>query len=297
MSEPIRFASDGLQLAGLLHRPADQKPHERRPAFIVMHGFGGSNQGASGVWAARALTGWGYVCLQFTFRGCGESEGERGRVICLEQVADARHAITYLQSRPEVDPERIALCGLSLGAAVAIYTAGMDDRAAAVISQGGWGNGERKFRLQHTGPEWSRFMAQLTDGIRMRETTGRSLMVPRYDIVPIPPRLRDYLANDPGSIMEFPAETPLSMFLFQPEEMIARISPRPVLLLHGAGDSVTPASESMALFKRARPPVELHLIDGADHFMFAEDNERTVTLVRQWIERYFPMPRHLIQIK
>jgi len=136
-----------------------------------------------------------------------------------------------------------------------------------VISQGGWGNGARKFRDQHIGPEWERFMKQITDGIQHRQTTGKSLMVPRFDVVPVPPRIRAYITNDPKSSMEFPAETPLSMYLFQPEEMIGRISPRPVPLLHGAADSVTPATESMELFKRARPPVELHLIDGADHLI------------------------------
>ncbi len=289
MSESVRFNSDGLKLAGLLHVPADIKPGEHRPAFVVMHGFGGSNQGGQGAWAARALASWGYVCLQFEFRGCGESEGEKGRIICLEQVADASNAITYLETRPEVDPRRIGLCGSSLGASVAIHTAGGDSRAAAVISQGGWGNGERKFRTQHTGAEWHRFMKQLTDGLRQRQETGKSLMVPRYDIVPVPPRLREYISSDPLSIMEFPAETPLSMFLFQPEEMIGRISPRPVLLLHGAGDSVTPASESMALFSRAKSPVELHLIEGADHFMFAEENQRVVSMVRDWVEKFFPV--------
>jgi dipeptidyl aminopeptidase/acylaminoacyl peptidase len=287
--EKISFLSDGLKLAGILHIPEGLKPGERRPAFAVMHGFGGSNQGGQGAWAARALTQWGYVCLQFEFRGCGESEGERGRIICLEQVADTSNAITCLEGRPEVDPKRIGLCGSSLGAAVAIHAAGGDSRAAAVISQGGWGNGERKFRLQHKGAEWDRFMKQLTDGISMSETTGRTLMVPRYDIVPVPPRLREYISRDPKSIMEFTADTPLSMFLFQPEEMIGRIAPRPVLLLHGAGDSVTPATESMELFKRAKSPVELHLIDGADHFMFAEENQRVVRLVHDWVDRFFPL--------
>ncbi len=289
MPEKISFLSDGLKLAGILHIPEGLKPGERRPAFAVMHGFGGSNQGGQGAWAARALTQWGYVCLQFEFRGCGESEGERGRIICLEQVADTSNAITCLEGRPEVDPKRIGLCGSSLGAAVAIHAAGGDSRAAAVISQGGWGNGERKFRLQHKGAEWDRFMKQLTDGISMSETTGRTLMVPRYDIVPVPPRLREYISKDPKSIMEFTADTPLSMFLFQPEEMIGRIAPRPVLLLHGAGDSVTPATESMELFKRAKSPVELHLIDGADHFMFAEENQRVVRLVHDWVDRFFPL--------
>jgi dipeptidyl aminopeptidase/acylaminoacyl peptidase len=286
--ERVSFLSDGLKLSGLLHVPDDLKAGERRPAFVVMHGFGGSNQGGQGAWAARALASWGYVCLQFEFRGCGESEGERGRIICLEEVADTSHAIDYLETRPEVDAKRIGLCGSSLGAAVAIYTAGVDNRAACVISQGGWGNGAHKFRDQHKGPEWDRFMKQLTDGIRHRETTGRSLMVPRFDIVPVPPKIREYITGDAKSSMEFPAETPLSMYLFQPEEMIGRIAPRPVMLLHGAGDSVTPAAASMELFKRARPPVELHLIDGADHFMFAEENARVVRLVHDWVDRYFP---------
>ena len=289
--ERVSFQSDGLALSGLLHVPAGLAKGERRPAFVVMHGFGGSNQGGQGAWAAKALASWGYVCLQFEFRGCGESEGEKGRIICLEEVADASNAITFLEGRPEVDPKRIGLCGSSLGAAVAIHAAGGDPRAACVISQGGWGNGARKFRHQHQGAEWDRFMKQMTDGIRTREATGRSLMVDRFDIVPVPPKIRDYITNDPKSSMKFPAETPLSMYLFQPEEMIARISPRPVLLLHGATDSVTPAVESMELFKRAKPPVELHLIDGADHFMFAEENQRVVNLVREWVDRYFPLKR------
>ena len=97
MTTPVSFLSDGLKLSGLLHIPQDLQPGERRPAFIVMHGFGGSNQGGQGAWAAKALASWGYVCLQFEFRGCGDSEGERGRIICLEQVADTSNAITYLQ--------------------------------------------------------------------------------------------------------------------------------------------------------------------------------------------------------
>ncbi len=287
MVEQVSFTSDGLALSGLLHTPPGHRTGERRPAIIVMHGFGGSKDGAQGEWAADALTGWGYFVLRFDFRGCGKSEGERGRVICLEQVADASSAVTYLQSRPEIDPGKIALCGASLGAAVAIYTAGSDPRIAAVISQGGWGHGERKFRLQHGTPEaWAAFMKKLTEGLKHRERTGKSLMVPRFDIVPIPPKLRANLKAD--SIMEFPAETPISMLMFQPDEMIGRISPRPVLLVHAANDSVTPTNESIELFKRAKAPVELHLIDDADHFMFAEANQRVINLIRDWLQRYFP---------
>ena len=195
--------------------------------------------------------------------------------------------VTFLEGRAEVDPKRIAFCGASLGAAVGIYAAGLDKRVAAVIAQGGWGSGPRKFQRQHPPPEaWNRFLTMLADGVRTRETTGTSLMVPRFDIVPIPEKLRPMLRDGQ---MQFTAETPLGMFLFHPEEMIGAISPRPVLLLHAGNDSVTPVDESIALYQRAKSPVELHIIDGADHFMFAESNPRVVNLVRDWLERYFPL--------
>ena len=34
----------------------------------------------------------------FDMRGCGESEGERGNLICLEQVEDTSSALTFLPS-------------------------------------------------------------------------------------------------------------------------------------------------------------------------------------------------------
>ncbi|HWP27986.1 MAG TPA: alpha/beta hydrolase [Chloroflexota bacterium] len=288
MEERVTFLSDGLRLAGVVHTPPDLAPGERRPAFLVLHGFGGNKETGGSVWAAKQLAAWGYVTMRFDFRGCGESEGERGWIICMDQVADTRNAVTYMASRPDVDPDRIALIGSSFGAAVAVYTAGVDPRVAAVISQGGWGNGERKFRRQHPTPEaWARFTNMLEEGRRYRERTGRSLMVPRYDIVPIPEHLRSNL--NPQSIMEFPAETAQSMYDFRADDVVGNIAPRPLLLLHSANDSVTPTEESIELFRRAKPPVELHLMADVDHFMFAEENPRVVRLLADWLERFFPV--------
>jgi pimeloyl-ACP methyl ester carboxylesterase len=204
-----------------------------------------------------------------------------------EEVIDAQNAISYLEKRPEVDPQRIAIVGASLGAAVGIYTAGVDKRVAAVIAQGGWGSGPRKFKLQHRPPEgWNRFLNMMIDGVRHREQTGNSLMVSRFDIVPVPERLRAHLRD---GHMQFTAETPLGMFLFHPEDVIGNISPRPILLLHAVNDSVTPPEESIELYRHAKSPVELHMIDGADHFMFVESNPRVANLVHDWLGRYFPL--------
>lgn len=167
MEQKITFQSDGLSLAGILTARSGVTPGERRPAFIVLHGFGGNKEGHGQMVVAKQLSDWGYVALRIDFRGCGESEGERGRIICLDQVADTRNALTYLAGRDEVDPQRIALIGSSFGAAVAVFTGGADRRVAAVISCGGWGDGERKFRGQHPTPEgWTKFTNMLAEGDR-----------------------------------------------------------------------------------------------------------------------------------
>jgi hypothetical protein len=176
--------------------------------------------------------------------------------------------------------------GSSFGAAVAVYAGGVDQRIAAVVSASGWGHGERKFRGQHPTPEaWAKFTAMLEEGRRHRARTGRSLMVPRYDIVPIPESMRSHVAA--GSIQMFPAETAQSMYDFRAEEVVGRIAPRPLLLLHSASDSVTPVEQSIGLFRHAGQPAELHLFADTDHFMFAESNTRVRRIVQDWLADYF----------
>jgi pimeloyl-ACP methyl ester carboxylesterase len=110
-------------------------------------------------------------------------------------------------------------------------------------------------------------------------------MLPRYDIVPIPEKLRGHVAE--GSVQMFPAETAQSMFDFRPEEVIGNIAPRPVLLLHSAQDSVTPTEQSIEMFRRAGEPAELHLFADTDHFIFAESNTRVRAVVAAWLHHYF----------
>src|SRR5213594_1105013 len=140
MEERVSFVSDGLKLAGVLHVPDGRGQRERRPAFLVLHGFGSNKDSGGSVATAKMFVDFGYAALRFDMRGCGDSEGPRGRVICLEQVEDTRHALSFLATRPEVDPERIGVIGNSFGAAVAVYAAGIDRRIAACVSCGGWGD-------------------------------------------------------------------------------------------------------------------------------------------------------------
>jgi hypothetical protein len=286
MEERVEFKSGTLKLAGILHHPAGVKPGEKRSAFVMLHGFGSNKMSGSCIAPCKMLAEWGYFAMRFDFRGLGESEGPKSRVVCLEQVEDTKSAVTYLASRPDIDGTRIAAAGSSFGAAVAVYSGGVDERIAAVISNGGWGDGETKFRRQHASPEaWARFANMMEEGKRAKKE-GRTLMVPRYDIVPIPAHLRGHLSH--GSTMDFPFDTVESMYEFRANEVVGKIAPRPLLLLHSSNDSVTPTEQSVRLFEHARQPADLHLFAETDHFMFSDENPRVVAVIRAWLDKYFP---------
>jgi uncharacterized protein len=294
--EVVSFQSAGLRLHGVLSVPDDVRSGERRAAFLVLHGFGSNSASSNCITPARVLNEFGYVTLRFDMRGCGKSEGEFGRIICLEQVEDTGNALNFLAQHSNVEPDRIGVIGSSFGGAVGVYTGGTNPRVAAVVSNGGWGHGERKFQGQHRTPEaWAKFIKMLEEGKAHRARTGQSLMVPRYDIVPIPDHVKQNLDKQgvgmlaPGSVEMFPAETAQSMFDFRAEDVVGNIAPRPLLLIHAAKDSVTPTEQSIEMFKRAGQPAELHLFAGLDHFLFAEKSTRVWNMMRQWLDTYFPV--------
>ena len=289
MPETVTFASDGLKLSGVVHVPDDCRPGERRPAIIMMHGFGANKTGGP-EWICRQFAAWGYVALRFDYRGCGDSEGERGRVVPAEEVADARNAVTYMAARADVDPEAIALCGSSLGGGVAVQAAGLDPRVAAVIVENGVANGERMIRSMHSAESWAKFRALLDDVAAHRERTGTAKMIHRFDIFEMPKTLQVNLTSN-GSLMQFTGETAIGFFMFRPEDFVANISPRPILILQSATDTVTNYEEAFSLVRRAKPPVELHLLDGPTHFMFVNADPRVALTLRSWLDRYFPVRR------
>jgi len=287
MQTSVTFPSDGLSLSGVLHIPDSHKSGQRLPAFLVLHGFIGSKDESHAELQANLLESWGYAALRFDMRGCGDSEGERGMVRCLDQVADTRNALTWLAQRPEIDPKRIAVIGHSFGAAVAVYTGGVDERVAAVISSCGWGDGERKFKGQHPGPEnWKKFTDMLARGREHKEKTGETMWVSRWDVVPIPEPLRRNLSSK--AQMTVPVETAQSMFDFRADDVVGKIAPRPLMLLHTADDQVTPTEQSLRLFERAGMPTEMYLITGESHFPLAGDGQPAKDLMYGWLKRFFP---------
>src|SRR5690349_21314123 len=117
MDNQVKFTSDGISLAGNFTRPDNaSKP---LPGIVVAHGFAGARYPA----LAEHLAKLGYGVLSFDFRGYGKSDGLRGTVLPHEQVSDIRNAVTWLSAQTQVDPNRIAIIGSSLGGSIAIMEA------------------------------------------------------------------------------------------------------------------------------------------------------------------------------
>src|SRR4051812_34676828 len=109
----VSFTSKGLTLAGIIRVPEGVMAGDRRPAVIVLHGFGSRMTAENVLQPCALLERLGYVTMRFDMPGCGESEGEKGLLVCLDQVQATRDALTTLAQHVNVDGRRIGVLGSS----------------------------------------------------------------------------------------------------------------------------------------------------------------------------------------
>ncbi|MDX1601205.1 MAG: alpha/beta fold hydrolase [Anaerolineales bacterium] len=102
------------QLLGGFYRAAGDAP---APAVALLHGIPGHELNLD---LAQVLRGAGFHCLYFHYRG---SWGSDGTYRMDRLVPDTLAALDWLAQRQDVDSERIALVGISLGGWAALATA------------------------------------------------------------------------------------------------------------------------------------------------------------------------------
>jgi fermentation-respiration switch protein FrsA (DUF1100 family) len=73
---------------------------------------------------------------------------------------------------------------------------------------------------------------------------------------------------------------------YDPRNNVARISPRPLLVMHGQFDPLIPASHAHELYALAQPPKDLYIIPRGGHD--AENlNARTRAYLIEWLRTRF----------
>lgn len=124
--EPVSLTTqDGLTLRGWYI------PGTNRAAVIALHGLNGNRTHV--VYHAKTLNQVGFGVLALDMRAQGESEGEVFDWYCYQDVIAG---LRYLQTRPDVDPQRIGALGLSAGAEAIIFAASFDPGLKAIWVDG-----------------------------------------------------------------------------------------------------------------------------------------------------------------
>jgi len=198
-------------------------------AVIILHGHGGSLD-----WDLHRvplLHAAGFNVFLFDFRAHGRSEGKLATFGYLER-RDVQGAVAYLKSR---GMERIGLLGFSYGGIASMLAAPICPDVNAVISDGG--------------------------PVRMRTAIaarGVELHLPRW------------LARPLAWLTVAVTSLRLGANLFRYEAVcwVSRISPRPILMIHGELDQY--CSDIDDLFAAAREPKELWRLPGVEHTKASE---------------------------
>jgi dienelactone hydrolase len=118
---------DGVRLAGWYVASTN------RAAVVLLHGAGSTRSDVLDQAAVLARHGFGVLMIDA--RGHGDSTG-RAMDFGWHGDADIAAATDYLAGRPDVDPGRIGLVGMSMGGEEAIGASASNPRVRAVVAEG-----------------------------------------------------------------------------------------------------------------------------------------------------------------
>ena len=295
MVRAVEFYSEGLKLCGDIYTPDDLRPGEKRAAILLCHGYTGVKDLFLPA-NARVLTQAGYVAMVFDYKGWGESEGPRTRLAPYGRVLDAQAAMTFLGLQPEVDCDRIGLYGTSYGGATVTWVGAVDERAKCIVSVVGIGNGSRWMSRVRRMDEWFDLLERSEADRKKRATTGISEFVDRTEIL-LPDRQSANLAAEArrkvdaaAAVNEIPLEFVDDTLGFNPEWVVDKISPRPILFITTDDDRLVPPEESEQLYAHAKEPKRLVVLKGYGHYeVYSEPAfSEVMAATLDWYKQYLP---------
>lgn len=288
---PLPFFSNGLRLDADLHLPDDDGARAPYPVVIPASGY----QGLKVIHPARfarALTRRGYAVLAFDYRGFGLSEGERGRLVPQEWVEDLRAAVDRVSAHEWLDAQRVALLGWGLGGGVVVAETAYDPRVRAVVACNGIADGHRSTRNMHDAESWQSLLRRVEADRATRTMSGRSQITSPWDIVrlDLDTRTDGYVAEvlyrAPGFGAGVSLESADYLLRFLPGEVVHRIAPRPLLVVHGAENRLHLLEEAQHLYDAAGEPKRLELLAGCGHTEWMLDEHPTFGRVVDLIDAF-----------
>ena len=276
--QDIEFTAQGTTLRGWFYA-AEGSAGGETPCVVLQHGFAAVKE----MWLdryAEVFAAAGLACLVYDHPGFGASDAVPGtprqEIDPWQQVRFIQHAITYAQSRADVDAERIGLWGSSYGAANAYVTAAIDRRVKAIVGQVPAISGSRHFRELVRIDNWAGMDAMFAAERQSLAAGGAPTMIPV--VAPDPTAVSALPTPDSYQWFTETAEqrapawrnevTLLTMEYFrgyEPGRYLPLISPTPLLMVVAPADRLAAGEIAAAAYETAVQPKKLQLVDGG-HF-------------------------------
>ncbi|KAJ4300812.1 hypothetical protein N0V90_002900 [Kalmusia sp. IMI 367209] len=143
----------------------------------MAHGFSALKEMDLDAFAEFFTSNLPLTCLVYDNRGFGDSDTKEGQprheIIPAQQTSDYSDAITYAQSRTEVDKDHIGIWGSSYSGGHVLWVGAVDRRVKAVVCQvpcvDGWANFHRLIR-----PDFIAGLNQMFEADRHARATGKT---------------------------------------------------------------------------------------------------------------------------
>jgi pimeloyl-ACP methyl ester carboxylesterase len=239
--EEVRFrTADGFELAGT-YFPA--LTDNRTGVIVFCPEFLGDRWSALPY--AEGLREAGFDLFTFDFRNHGESQTDPSysplQWVSDRELVDLRAALDYLRGRPDRDPAGVGLFGVSRGGGTALVAAASDPTIWAVATDGAF-------------PTRGTMLAYI---LRWAEIYVGSKTIWR--------RMPKWMFASAGWAGRIRSQWLLGRSYPSLERAVARLAPRPWLMIHGEKDAYIGPEIALELFDRADDPKEAWIVPGAKH--------------------------------
>ena len=229
---------------------------------------------------AEAFCRSGYLTLQYDQRGTAGAR--HGFQLCgTEWLDDAAAAVSYAYGMDEVDKDRIALTGVSMGGAMTLIQGARDERIKCLYAMAPYVNGElnykKTFLEAHNGDleAWKQYQKiMFEDAARVAHGFPSTNVPYGFSIFSglTNPEVTESekLARQkhPLKITSLPYASAYNTYMNVDSLEAARKINKPVLIVHGTGDSTLDYKNSYILLDAIScSEKELKLIPDAEHVL------------------------------
>jgi uncharacterized protein len=202
-------------------------PGSKLATVVLSHGYGDNQEQMLPY--VEFLHRAGFTVFTYDMRNRGRSGGSAVTLGALERV-DLVSAVDYLITRSDVDAQRIGALGLSLGAATSLLAAAEDQRIRAVVDDSGFSD------VPHViGSSFEHFIG-----------------LPAFPFAPITTAIAE-------------VRTGVDLKGVRPVDVVGRISPRPLLIIHCRNDQTILPDHSQRIFDAAKEPKQVWWIPTGGH--------------------------------